>query len=109
MTLRSLAFLPIVLLLAAAAPDRAGAQTSSLVVRVSWGHRTPRALPVFLGVDGTRGLDVRTVAPQALERGDRVDGHVTRTTAGGGDVDGVTLTVDYPGVPSTVTCASRAR
>lgn len=103
MTLRSLAFLPIVLLLAAAAPDRAGAQTSSLVVRVSWGHRTPRALPVFLGVDGTRGLDVRTVAPQALERGDRVDGRVTRTTAGGGDVDGVTLTVDYPGVPSTVT------
>lgn len=74
----------------------ARAQDRSLAVRMSWGHRAPAQETRLVSADGGGGLVVRSAAGRQLERGDVLDGHAVRTTAGSGDVDGLDLTIAYP-------------
>lgn len=102
MPTRTLALRVLTFTAAMAIPAVAAAETSSLAIRVSWGHRGSRA-PAIVALDGRGGLAVRALAAQGLESDDRLDGRAVRGTAGGGDVDGVTFSVDYPELDPTVT------
>ena len=76
-------------------PALADAETTELPVRLSWGH-TLGAQDREVSVSGRDGLQVRSVKPGGLERGDRIQNGAVRSRAGGGDVDSIDLVVAFP-------------
>ena len=74
---------------------QATAEQVPLTVRLSWGHRGQTAEPRVVSVEGRGGLTIRSTAGRGLERGESVNPTQTRSTAGGGDVDGLDLTLEY--------------
>ena len=75
----------------------AQAETRTLVVHGSWGHRAADAVPHRASLSGSQGLSIQDAAADGFERGDRLERLVARTTAGRSDSDGVRLTLQYPG------------
>lgn len=80
---------------AVAAVDAVAQGQTPLTVRLSWGHKgEPQSRVV--SVDGRQGLTVDTIAGRGLERGERIERQIARSTAGRGDVDGIDVTVAFP-------------
>ncbi len=65
-----------------------------LAVRVSWGHTAPETTTFHVRFAG-RDATVAEVAGMELETGDGIEGVTCESRAGGGDVDGVALTLGY--------------
>jgi hypothetical protein len=74
-------------------------QPGRLLLRISWGHDRPTKANVYLKLITSSGLQIGDASGVDLERGDTCSGLICRTTAGGGDSDGVTLTLLYPDAP----------
>lgn len=66
-----------------------------LKVRISWGHESPEAKSFHVRLPGIRGA-----AGYSLEAGEGLREGAWQTRAGGGDVDGVDLTLPLPGEPA---------
>ena len=75
---------------------------AELKVRISWGHESPAATPYYVRLTPeTAGLEIRNAAGYKLEPGEGLKGDAWQTTAGAGDIDGVTFTLVYPQEPAT--------
>jgi hypothetical protein len=72
---------------------------ADLKVRISWGHDSAAAAPYYVRLAPV-GLEIRDVAGYELESGEGFKGDAWQTTAGGGDVDGVSFTLAYPQAPT---------
>ncbi len=69
-----------------------------LEVKISWGHRTPSVTPFYVKLMG-QGTTLSDPTGQEFESGDGFRDGAYETRAGGGDVDGVELTMRYPETP----------
>src|SRR4051812_26278375 len=67
----------------------------TLPLHVSWGHRSGARSPFRIEFAG-EDLAIKDVRPAGLEPADGLREGAWRTTAGGGDVDGVDLTLVCP-------------
>jgi len=77
-----------------------GAETrSQLKVNISWGHRSPGVTPFYIKLIGD-GVAISYCRGEGLESGDRYEDQVCKTHAGGGDVDDMELTLQYPETPA---------
>jgi len=75
---------------------------AELKVRISWGHDSTAAAPYYVRLSPeTAGLEIRDAAGYQLEPGEGFKGDVWQSTAGAGDIDGVTFTLVYPQQPAT--------
>ncbi|MGH7447419.1 MAG: hypothetical protein ACRELT_07650, partial [Longimicrobiales bacterium] len=75
----------------------AAAQADRLNVRISWGHESHASAGYYVEpVPGSPGVEIVSVTPRELERGEGVRGRAASTSAGGGDIDGVDLVVTFP-------------
>ena len=75
---------------------------AELKVRISWGHESPAATPYYVRlVPASSGVEIRNAAGYQLEMGEGLKGEAWQSTAGAGDIDGVTFTLVYPQPPST--------
>ncbi|PYV39777.1 MAG: hypothetical protein DMG09_08300 [Acidobacteria bacterium] len=78
------------------------ADSGDLKVRLSWGHRSPSARPYYVKlVPADSAIQVLNASGDSLEPGDGFKEGAWQTTAGQGDVDGVTLTLRYSSKSST--------
>ena len=78
------------------------ADSGDLKVRLSWGHRSPSARPYYVKlVPADSAIQVLNASGDSLEPGDGFKEGAWQTTAGQGDVDGVTLTLRYYSRSST--------
>ncbi len=70
---------------------------NEMKLRVSWGHgsSTPKPFHVKLAAAGD-ALQILSPKPYSLESGEGLKAGAWQTSAGGGDVDGVELTLHYP-------------
>ena len=76
--------------------------SGDLKVRLSWGHRSPSARPYYVKlVPADSAIQVLNASGDSLEPGDGFKEGAWQTTAGQGDVDGVTLTLRYSSKSST--------
>jgi len=70
---------------------------AELKVRISWGHESPAAAPYYVRLmPATGGVEIRDAAGYELERGEGLKHDAWQSTAGAGDIDGVTFTLVYP-------------
>ncbi|HKW97538.1 MAG TPA: hypothetical protein VJN43_07375 [Bryobacteraceae bacterium] len=68
-----------------------------LKVRITWGHESPAAASYYIRLaPETSGLEIRNAAGYQLEPGEGLKGDAWQSTAGAGDIDGVTFTLAYP-------------
>src|SRR5690349_12054564 len=74
---------------------------AELKVRISWGHESPAAAPYYIRLAPGSGLKIQDASGYQLEADEGWKGDAWRTTAGAGDVDGVSLTLDYLESPET--------
>src|SRR5712692_6349607 len=75
---------------------------AELKVRISWGHESPAAAPYYVRLaPESTGLEIRNAAGYELEPGEGLKGDAWQSTAGAGDIDGVTFTLVYPQTPAT--------
>jgi hypothetical protein len=86
----------LVLGLLAAAQCQAADQIS-LPLHVSWGHRTAAKTPFHVGLKGA-GIAIAGPKGEGLEAGDGPRDGAWQTDAGGGDVDGISVTLRYADV-----------
>ena len=74
---------------------------AELKVRISWGHETAMAEPYYVRLaPATSGLEIRDLAGYELEPGEGLRDGAWQSTAGAGDVDGVTFTLVYTQTPA---------
>src|SRR5215472_10321545 len=74
---------------------------AELKVRISWGHETAMAAPYYVRLaPATTGLEIRDPAGYELEPGEGLRDGAWQSTAGAGDVDGVTFTLVYTQTPA---------
>ena len=85
-----------------AGASSAMADAERLTVRVSWGHLSPDTAVRFVDPQGSPELSLLSVTPDQFERDDTLREHVSETRAGKGDVDGITLTLEYEAGPRTI-------
>ena len=78
---------------AVAGSAMAGAER--LTVNVSWGHLSPETADRYVNPHGSADLSILSVTPQQFEPDDAQREHVSETRAGKGDVDGITLSLEY--------------
>ncbi len=70
---------------------------AELKVRISWGHDSTAAAPYYVRLSPeTGGLEIRNAAGYQLEPGEGLKGDAWQSTAGAGDIDGVSFTLVYP-------------
>src|SRR5579871_59683 len=70
---------------------------AELKVRISWGHESAVAAPYSVRLTpGSANLTVRDVSGYELEEGEGLKGYAWQTTAGAGDIDGITFRLVYP-------------
>ena len=75
---------------------------AELKVRISWGHDSTAAAPYYVRLaPETGGLEIRDAAGYQLEPGEGLKGDAWQSTAGAGDIDGVSFTLVYPQEPAT--------
>ena len=74
-------------------PARAGSQ-STLRVEITWGHRAPTARAATLKLTG-HDLEITDVKLEQAEAADDLRDGVARTTAGGGDIDGLSCVLRF--------------
>ncbi len=73
---------------------------AELKVRISWGHESAVAAPYYVRlVTESGGAEIRDAAGYELEPGEGFKGDAWQSTAGAGDIDGVTFTLVYPQTP----------
>jgi hypothetical protein len=85
-----LRFVLTVVLSAAAWGQNAG----SLKVHIQWGYDAPAGTDFFVKtIPATAGLKVEKATPVGLEPGESLKGDAWVTRAGGGDIDGIELTL----------------
>ncbi len=70
-------------------------QEQQLKLRLSWGHRSKDATAFYLKFLA-EGIETTDISGRALEPTDRFEDGEIVTQSGGGDVDGVELTLRYP-------------
>jgi hypothetical protein len=85
------------------APMPAAAETTTLNVRISWGHEAAQAAAYEIKPVPGVGVEVQSVTPRDLESGEAVKQGVARSRAGGGDIDALDLVIVHPKEPSGVT------
>ncbi len=66
-----------------------------LLVRLSWGHKSATAQPFHIGFI-TNAVEVTQIRRDGFEAGDMLQGSVSETRGGAGDVDAVTADVSWP-------------
>jgi len=70
---------------------------AELRVRITWGHESPAATPYYVRLSAeTSGVEIRDAAGYELESGEGLKGDAWQTTAGAGDIDGMTFKLVYP-------------
>lgn len=74
--------------------EPASAAEHSLLVRLSWGHRTP-AVGSFRFSFGTQNAVLKEIRPDGLEPEDTLKDGVCESRAGGGDIDALTVGVSW--------------
>jgi hypothetical protein len=80
----------------------AGDFTEDLKVSLSWGHQSRRSMPYYVRLLA-EGAEIQDSKARDLESNDTITDNVLTTHAGGGDIDGVELTLRYaPGQIKTI-------
>ncbi|HYM05071.1 MAG TPA: hypothetical protein VEU11_00785 [Terriglobales bacterium] len=75
---------------------------AELKVRISWGHESAVASPYYVRLTpASSGVEIRDAAGYELEPGEGLKDDAWQSTAGAGDIDGVTFTLVYPQPPAT--------
>src|SRR5215203_4188618 len=87
--------------LTCATAGSAMADAERLTVRVSWGHLSADRAARYVNSEGSAELSILSVTPEQFEPGDVQRGQVSETQAGKGDVDGITLSLEYEARPRT--------
>ena len=90
----------IAALMVCAALAAGSAAPGRMKVRITWGHRAPRAERYFIQLAPGPGVRVAGPAGYALEAGEGLRGEAWQTSAGAGDVDGVEFSLSYPPEPA---------
>ena len=69
-------------------------QQPSLKVRIEWGHTAPQGKAFYVRPSlGAGGVSIESTRPVGLEAGEDGRSGVWQTRAGGGDVDGIEITL----------------
>lgn len=76
----------------------AGEAQGQLKLRLSWGHQSQEAGTFYIKFL-TEVVEIANVSGRDLESADKFEKRAWVTEAGGGDVDGVELTLRYPEIP----------
>lgn len=73
---------------------------AELKVRITWGHESPAAAPYYVRLAPESGVEIRDATGYELEPGEGFKADAWQSTAGAGDIDGVTFTLVYPQTPA---------
>ncbi len=80
--------------IAGASQPRAAAPQNQLKLHLSWGHTSPKSGAFYVRLLGDRG-SLANPKGEGLEPGEALKDGAWQTEAGGGDVDGITATLQY--------------
>jgi hypothetical protein len=76
----------------------AGESQGQLKLRLSWGHQSKNSIAFYMKFNA-EGMEIADISGRDLEPADQFKEGAWLTQAGGGDVDGVELTLRYPETP----------
>src|SRR5208283_1190872 len=79
---------------ASAAQTRAAAPENQLTLHLSWGHTSPKSTAFYVKLLGDH-VSLANPMGEGLEPGEGLKDGAWQTEAGGGDVDGITVTLQY--------------
>lgn len=69
---------------------------TELKVRITWGHESPAPASYYVHLAPESGVEIRNATGYELEAGEGFKADAWQSTAGAGDIDGVTFTLVYP-------------
>jgi len=75
------------------------APSSTLKVRISWGHNVAHARNFYVKLLPTSEVKIEDVRGYSLEAGEGASDGAWQTRAGGGDIDGLSFELQYPQHP----------